>query len=310
MTLALHSKESKSCFATPGKPPREAKRRSSVDTSVSESDPVAEHRDDEESSSKVTSASSSRKSRPAQERKQSQFARKDYKDLLPMERRLIETPRPGVNSWRHYGILVKFAPGTTNALEQSYGFPDYAPHLSKPAEAEQNRLRWKPADFMLSKVSRDALDEIVEFMSDHRRAFWWIGHWIFINQNLDDYSSNLAKEQKTKCDQVKKSYKRLANKWVDKGMRESLLEEPGVWTYPSKCCHWIVMDPSYKTITGTPYSLEEQAKLLDQREPSRVQWNTCQSDADRVMDLPQATRDKLLPVEHRKRHLVTLADFD
>ncbi|POM76903.1 Serine protease family S33, partial [Phytophthora palmivora] len=60
------------------------------------------------------------------------------------------------------------------------------------------------------------------------------------------------------------------------------------------------MDPSYKTITGTPHSLEEQAKLLDQREPSRVQWNTCQSDADRVKDLPQATRDKLLPVEHRK----------
>ncbi|POM62243.1 hypothetical protein PHPALM_28625 [Phytophthora palmivora] len=66
-----------------------------------------------------------------------------------MERRLIETLRPGLNSWRHYGILVKFAPGTTNALEQSYGFPDYAPNLTKPAEAEQNRLRWKPADFMV-----------------------------------------------------------------------------------------------------------------------------------------------------------------
>ncbi|POM79063.1 Hypothetical protein PHPALM_3334 [Phytophthora palmivora] len=291
--------------------------------------------DDEESSSKVTSASSSRKSRPAQERKQSQLARKDYKDLLPMERRLIETPRPGVNSWRRYGILVKFAPGTTSALEQSYGFPDYAPNLSKPAEAEQNRLRWKPADFMmfwetkpwdkmfqerskylalhtrtqLSKVSRDALDEIVEFMSEHRRAFWWIGHWIFIDLSLDEYSSNLAKERKTECDQVKKSYKRLINKWVDKGMRESLLEELGVWTYHSKCCHWILMDSSYKTLTGTPYSLEEQVKPLDQRESSRVQLNTCQSDADRVQDLPQTTRDKLLPVEHRKRHLVTLADF-
>ncbi|POM61566.1 hypothetical protein PHPALM_29399 [Phytophthora palmivora] len=288
-------------------PPREAERRASVDTSASEPDTSAELKDDEELSSKVTSASSSRKSRPAQERKQSQLARKDYKELLPMERRLIETPRPGVNSWRHYDILVKFAPGTTNALEQSYGFPDYAPNLSKPAEAEQNRLRWKPADFMvfwetkpwdkmfqerskylalhtrtqLSKISRDALDEIVEYMS-----------------------------AKTECDQVKKSYKRLVNKWVDKGMRESLLEEPGVWTYPSKCCHWILMNPSYKTITGTPYSLEEQVTLLDQRELSRVQWNTCQSDADRVKDLPQATRDRLLPVEHSKQHLVTLADFD
>ncbi|POM58448.1 Hypothetical protein PHPALM_36902 [Phytophthora palmivora] len=222
-------------------PPREAKHRSSVDTSASEPDPVAELKDDEESSSKTTSASSSRKSRPAQERKQSQLARKDYKNLLPMERRLIETPRPGVNSWRHYGILVKFAPWTTNALEQSYGFPDYAPNLSKSAEAEQNRFRWKPADFMvfwetkpkdkmfqerskylalhtrtqLSKVSRDALDENVEFMSDHRRAFWRIRHWIFIDQNLDDYSSNLAKERKTECDQVKKSYKRLVNKWMN-----------------------------------------------------------------------------------------------
>ncbi|POM69694.1 Hypothetical protein PHPALM_14007 [Phytophthora palmivora] len=186
-------------------PAREAKRRSSVDTSASESAPLAGLKDDEESSSKATSASSSRKSRPAQERKQSQLARKDYKNLLPMERRLIETPRPG------------FAPGTTNALEQSYGFPDYAPNLSKPAEAEQNQLRWKPADFMafwettpkmfqerskylalhtrtqLSKVSHDALDEIVEFMSDHRCAFWWIGRWIFIDQSLDDYSSNLAR---------------------------------------------------------------------------------------------------------------------
>ncbi|POM62956.1 hypothetical protein PHPALM_27821 [Phytophthora palmivora] len=209
-------------------PPREAKRRASVDTSASEPDPSAELKDDEGSSSKVTSASSSRKSRLVQERKQSQLARKDYKDLLPMERRLIETPRPGVNSWRHYGILMKFAPGTTNALDKM----------------------------------------------------------------CQERSNNLAKERKTECDQVKKSYKRLINRWVDKGMRESHLEEPGVWTYPSKRCHWILMDPSYKTITGPPYSLEEQ------------------SDSDRVKDLPQATRDKLLPVEHRKRHLVTLADFD
>ncbi|POM71795.1 Hypothetical protein PHPALM_11593 [Phytophthora palmivora] len=121
-------------------PPREAKRRSSVDTSASESAPIAELKDDAEFPSTVSSSSSSQTSRPAQARKQSQLTRMDYKDFLPIERRLIETPRPGVNSWGHYGILVKFAPGTTNALEQSYGFTDYAPNLSKPAEAEQNRL--------------------------------------------------------------------------------------------------------------------------------------------------------------------------
>ncbi|KAG7375325.1 hypothetical protein PHYPSEUDO_001820 [Phytophthora pseudosyringae] len=155
-----------------------------------------------------SSSPPAKRSRPAQDRKKSFLARKEYSELTKDELWVIEKPGRGIMSWRHYGILVKFPPGTANALEQTTGFPDYIPNLSKETEITELRKRWKPTRFRviwdaepwdvmydesskflllhrrskLPQVVRDGLglDDIVAFMSDHRRAFWLIGHWFFI----------------------------------------------------------------------------------------------------------------------------------
>ncbi|KAE8950902.1 hypothetical protein PR001_g29479 [Phytophthora rubi] len=115
--------------------------------------------------------------------------------------------------WPQYGILLKFGPGTTNAIEQTTGFPDYTPNLYKTAELEVVRVRWDsaPRDDMfqqrlkflnlhsaddLSVRAKSDLVDIVEFMWTHRRTFWLIGHSFFIDHHRDHYSANLHADHK------------------------------------------------------------------------------------------------------------------
>ncbi|GMF51872.1 unnamed protein product [Phytophthora fragariaefolia] len=84
----------------------------------------------------ASSTPPAKRSIPAQDRKRSNLARKDYSELTPTELRVVEAPGRGVTSWRHFGILVKFPPGTANAVEQTSGFPDYTPNLTKQFEVE------------------------------------------------------------------------------------------------------------------------------------------------------------------------------
>ncbi|GMF52628.1 unnamed protein product [Phytophthora fragariaefolia] len=154
----------------------------------------------------VPSTPPAKRPRPAQDRKRSALARKDYSELTPTELREVESPGLGVMSWRHFGILVKFPPGTANAFEQTSVFPDYTPNLTKASEVEAIRARWKPALFKmvwradpwdamldgrskylllhkredLSPSARSGLEEIVEFMRKNRRAFWLFCPWFFI----------------------------------------------------------------------------------------------------------------------------------
>ncbi|OWY94966.1 hypothetical protein PHMEG_00035164 [Phytophthora megakarya] len=144
----------------------------------------------------------------------------------------------------------------------------------------------------LKVIARESLDAIVAFMSVHRRAIWWFGHWVFIDLETDDpYSVELHRERKVECDKAKKEYKKLLDDRVDAGLEETIMDEPGSWTIPAKCCHWILMHESQVKDDGTRYTLNEQMELLDDQEP--VKWN-CASDEDRIKHLPENYPLKLL----------------
>ncbi|OWZ06726.1 hypothetical protein PHMEG_00020980 [Phytophthora megakarya] len=238
-------------------------------------------------------------------------------------------PGQGILSWRHRGILMKFPPGTANAVTKSFGFQDYAPNLAKGEGVQALRERWDPVAFKelmdtrpwdvmfedrsnLNDFARESLDAIVAFMSVHRRAFWPFGHWVFIDLEAGDpYSEELHRERKAECNKAKKEYKKLLDDRVDAGLDETILDEAGSWTIPAKCCHWSLMHESQVKDDGTRYTLNEQVELLDDEEPARVQWNTCASDEDRIKHLPEKYPLKLLKGSQRssQKNRVTM-DFD
>ncbi|OWY90362.1 hypothetical protein PHMEG_00041537, partial [Phytophthora megakarya] len=75
------------------------------------------------------------------------LARKGYSSLSDSEKWIVEVPGQGILSWRHRGILMKFPPGTANAVTQSFRFPDYAPNLAKDEDVQALRERWDPVAF-------------------------------------------------------------------------------------------------------------------------------------------------------------------
>ncbi|OWZ00517.1 hypothetical protein PHMEG_00028274, partial [Phytophthora megakarya] len=164
----------------------------------------------------------------------------------------------------------------------------------------------------LSVVAHKSLDAIVTFMAVHRRVIWWFGHWVFINLETDDlYSVELHRERMAECDKAKNEYKKLLNDRVDAGLEETILDEPGSWPIPVKCCHWILIHESHVKDDGTRYTLNEQMEHLGDQEPAQVQWNTCASDEDRIKHLAEDYLLKLLKSSQRQSQAnrITL-DFD
>ncbi|OWZ01494.1 hypothetical protein PHMEG_00027099 [Phytophthora megakarya] len=272
-------------------PPRQAKR--GRDT-ASDSSSKAKPKRASSPPKKRAKSGNGKKPRPIQERKQTALARKSYRSLSDSGKWIVE--------------------------------PDYAPNLAKDEDVQSLRDRWdlvafkelmdtRPWDVMfedrskflilhvrnnLKDIARESLDAIVAFMSVHRRAFWWFGHWVFIDLETDDaYSEELHRERKAECDKAKKEYKKLLDDRVDAGIDETMLDEPGSWTILAKCCHWILMHESQVKDDGTRYTLNEQMELLDDQEPARVQWNTCASDEDRINHLPEKYPLKLLKGSQR-----------
>ncbi|OWY95357.1 hypothetical protein PHMEG_00034663 [Phytophthora megakarya] len=242
-------------------PPRQAKR--GRDT-ASDSSSKAKPKRASSPPKKRAKSGNGKKPRPGQERKQTALARKGYGSLSDTEKWIVEVPGQGILSWRHRGILMKFPPGTANAVTQSFGFPDYAPNLAKDEDVQASRECWDPVPFKelmdtnpwdvmfddrskfpilhvrdnLTDFARESLDAIVAFMSVHRRAFWLFGHWVFIDLEAGDlYSEDLHRERKAECDKAKKEYKKLLDDRVDAGLEETILDEVGSWTIPAKCCH-------------------------------------------------------------------------
>ncbi|ETI31086.1 hypothetical protein F443_21883 [Phytophthora nicotianae P1569] len=198
-------------------------------------------------------------------------------------------------------------------------------------EADQVRKRWLQADFEellksapwdamfedrvrrllfhrpadLNAKIQDGLSRLVEFMSENRKGFWYVGHWFFVNHGLDVSSDQLHRDRKRDCDYAKKHYKRLIDELVRDGFPESLLEEPGVWTYPSKVCFWVIMDPAHVDDSGNRITLQSQLELVDRAEPARAQWNYCDSDEARTQHLSQAVKDWLLDETERGQYNVS-----
>ncbi|GMF43919.1 unnamed protein product [Phytophthora fragariaefolia] len=227
-------------------PPRAVKRRQSVTS---------------DSGASIAGASGApimppaKKRRPSQERTQSPLARKKDAQLTTDELHVIETPIRGVLSWRHHGVLMKFFPGTTRAVEQTTRFSDYHPNMSNPEVVEVVRERWdpdamtklyktKPWDAMFDGRSKylvlhsrtdvsspfiqNALTKIVAAMKKHRHSFWLVGHWFFVPKERDAVTAELVRERKKVCDAAKNEYKQILDDLVDQGLPESFLEEPGV----------------------------------------------------------------------------------
>ncbi|OWZ00382.1 hypothetical protein PHMEG_00028438 [Phytophthora megakarya] len=255
----------------PTTPPRQAKRdRDTTSDSSSKSKPKRASSPPK----KRVKSGNGKKSRPGQERKQTALARKSYGPLSDSEKWIVEVPGQGILSWRHHGVLMKLPPGTANAVTQSFGFPDYAPNLAKDVDVQALRERWDPVAFMELMDTKPW-----DVMFEDRSKF-------LILHTDGPYSVELHRERKAECDKAKKEYKKRLDDRVDAGLEETILDEPGSWTIPAKCCHWILIHESQVKDDGTRYTLNEQMELLDDQEPARAQWNTCVSDEDRIKHLP------------------------
>ncbi|OWZ00276.1 hypothetical protein PHMEG_00028571 [Phytophthora megakarya] len=274
-------------------PPRQAKR--GRDT-TSDSSSKAKPKRASSPPKKRAKSGNGKKSRPGQERKQTALARKSYGSLSDSEKWIVEVP--GKGAARTLGSVAFKEIMDTKPWDVM--FEDRSKFLI--LHVRDN----------LKVVARESLDAIVAFMSVHRRAIWWFGHWVFIDLETEDpYFEELHRERKAECDKAKKEYKTLLDDRVDAGLEETILDEPGSWTIPAKCCHWILMHESQVKDDGTRYTLNEQMELLDDQEPARVQWNTCASDEDHIKHLPENYPLKLLKGSQRssQKNRVTM-DFD
>ncbi|OWZ06780.1 hypothetical protein PHMEG_00020921 [Phytophthora megakarya] len=306
-------------------PPRQEKR--GRDT-TSDSSSKAKPKRASSPPKKRAKSGNGKKSRPGQDRKQTALARKSYGSLSDSEKWIVEVPGQGILSWRHRGILMKFPPVIRiPRLRSQFGHED----------VQALRERWDPVVFKelmdtrswdvmfedrskflilhvrdnLKVIARESLDAIVAFMSVHHCAIWWFRHWVFIDLETDDpYSVELHRERKAECDKAKKEYKKLLDDRVDAGLEETILDEPGSWTIPAKCCHWILMHESQVKDDGTRYTLNEQMELLDDQEPARVQWNTCASDEGGIKHLPENYPLKMKGSQRSSQKNRVTMDFD
>ncbi|KAG6622215.1 Dual specificity protein kinase shkA [Phytophthora cinnamomi] len=130
-----------------------------------------------------------------------------------LNRHNTRVPAGAILSWRHYGILLKFQPGTAKEDCQTAEFQDYTPNLSKNMDADAVR-----------SVQQMYLEKIVTFMSNNRRAFWMIGHWFVIHHQLDAYSLGLHSERKNEWDKARLLYQALLDEAVIAGLPQSMLK--------------------------------------------------------------------------------------
>jgi hypothetical protein len=103
---------------------------------------------------------------------------------------------------------------------------------------------------------------------------------------------------------VGRKVKKLVQKFVTKGLPETIFQEPGVWTYPVHICYWFLKDPSTVKAGGTPYTLEKQLAEIDQAESGRNQWTDC-TDEERIAHVAEELKAKLVPANERSTNWVS-----
>ncbi|OWZ02324.1 hypothetical protein PHMEG_00026132, partial [Phytophthora megakarya] len=218
---------------------------------------------------------------------------------------IVEVPGPGISSWRHYGILMTFAPSSAHAVNQSAGFPDYAPNKAGGIQPLKQRfiladvqalLATEPWTTMfenrvkrlvlhshraLAPRARMALDKYISFMEENASAFWHGGHWFAIDTSTQ-VGVDMQRERKRQWDALARTVETKQRKCVAEGVPSTIFWEAAYWSLPSKPCYWILMNPRSLNSQDNPYSLAEQLDILDRREPARVQWGTATSDEELV----------------------------
>uniref|UniRef100_H3H7V7 Uncharacterized protein n=1 Tax=Phytophthora ramorum TaxID=164328 RepID=H3H7V7_PHYRM len=252
------------------------------------------------------------------------LARKDFESLTSLEKTIIETPGPSITSWMHLGIRVKRGDPTTLSALQTPGFPDYAPNrfdldlLKERCDGQElgaflNTMPWRkmfderPRELYFHKRENlddevlNALDDWMDFVCGNFRAIWDILHWLTLDRSSDAPPGILKIQTKRARRHEGFRKKALAlQKKLSTKLPSSIWNEPGVWKFPNKICHWILMDKQhFKPGTSECYSLQEQMELLDRREPARAQWSFCSTDAERIAHLPENVRRGLIPADER-----------
>ncbi|KAE8900309.1 hypothetical protein PF003_g15364 [Phytophthora fragariae] len=133
-------------------------------------------------------------------------------------------------------------------------------------------------------------------MNGNSRAFWTALHWvIFLQGAPDSVASKIYARRRKGQESVGRRMATLVKRYLKKGVRASLLQEPGIWKFPAKVCYWILEDPS----ASLTHSLPEQLACLDLEEPARVQWAHCISEEARIAHLPADIRGMLIPAGQR-----------
>jgi hypothetical protein len=293
------------------------------------------------SSSRVLPAKKrkSRATEAASLRTQSPLARVDFEKLSTTELAVVERPGPGIKSWRVRGVRAQYQPKNKKSdyHGQTPGFPDYAPQKSntwilaerwdvvqyKTLIAKKPwKVMWRKrvkvlyfhrrADLTSAQIR--LLDDFLEYVHENTHAFWEAEHWPIMktkaiegdDDDEADYeeSAALYAKRTARHESVGRKVKKLVQKFVTKGLPETIFQEPGVWTYPVHICYWFLKDPSTVKADGTPYTLEEQLAEIDQAEPGRNQWADC-TDEERVAHVADGLKAKLVPANERSINWVS-----
>lgn len=154
--------------------------------------------------------------------------------------------------------------------------------------------------------TREGLDEETlydwaNFVAGDSRAFWHTYHWLTLEASPSAPPSiRKAQDKRTNIHVVFRKRALTLLTRVKSRLPDSIWFGTGVWNFPNKLCHWILMDPSHlNPSTGHPYTLEEQLELLDAQEPERAQWVYCVTDEEQIAYVPDELRTKRIPVEQR-----------
>ncbi|KAE8878802.1 hypothetical protein PF005_g27865 [Phytophthora fragariae] len=148
----------------------------------------------------------------------------------------------------------------------------------------------------LSEAEIDFLEEMDNCMNGNSRALWAALHWvIFLQGDPGSVAFKINTRRRKGQESVSKRMATLVKRYLKKGVRASLLQEPGIWRFPAKVCNWILEDPS----ASLKHSLQEQLACLDLEEPARVQWAHCITEEARIAHLPADIRGMLIPAGQR-----------
>ncbi|OWY97363.1 hypothetical protein PHMEG_00032126 [Phytophthora megakarya] len=284
---------------------------------------ISSHSDAPATQSTATSGTPSKRMRSGSLCRQSPLAQVDSGSLTVADTEIVEVPCPGISSWRHYEILMTFAPSSAHAVHQSTGFPDYAPNKAggiQPLKQRfilaevQSLLATEPWTTMfenrvkrlvlhsysaLAPRARMALDKYMRFMEKNASGFWHGGHWFAIDTSTQG-GAVMQRERKRQWDALARTVETKQRECVAEGVPSTIFWEAAYWSLPSKPCYWILMNPRSLNNQGNPYSLAEQLDILDCREPARVQWGTATRDEELVGHIPKSVSMSLLPEKARR----------